>query len=80
MLPFKVKATEERLTTNAGLALFGEFVRGLGLDRWLATEMPRPGSALGRAANAFVTPRVLVLTGGRRSAKKGAATGFAGYR
>jgi hypothetical protein len=48
--PFKVKATEERLTTNARLTLF------------------------------VVTPRVLVLVGGRPSAKKGAATGFAGYR
>ena len=50
MPPFKVKATEERLTTNAQLALF------------------------------VVTPRVLVLTGGGRSARKGVATGFAGYR
>ena len=67
VLPFKVEATEERLTANAGLALFGEFIRGLGLNRWLATEMPKPGSARGYAANAFVTPLVLMLTGGGRS-------------
>ncbi|MBK8387628.1 MAG: IS1380 family transposase [Candidatus Accumulibacter sp.] len=66
VLPFKVEATEEQLTANAGLALFGEFIRGLGLNRWLATEMP-PGSARGYAANAFVTPLVLMLTGGGRS-------------
>jgi hypothetical protein len=50
-----------------GLALFGEFIRCLGLSRWLATEMPKPGSARGYAANAFVTPLVLMLTGGGRS-------------
>ena len=53
VLPFKVEATEEQLTANAGLALFGEFIRGLGLSRWLATEMPKPGSARGYAANAL---------------------------
>ena len=35
VLPFRVEATDELLTANAGLALFGEFVRGLGLERWL---------------------------------------------
>ena len=46
VLPFKLEATEELLTANAGLALFGEFMRGLGLSRWLAQEMPKPGSCL----------------------------------
>lgn len=31
VLPFKVEATDESLTANAGLVLFGEFVRGFGL-------------------------------------------------
>ncbi|MDV6344909.1 hypothetical protein [Nitrosomonas sp. Is37] len=30
VLPFKVEATDEFLTANAGLVLFGEFVHGLG--------------------------------------------------
>jgi hypothetical protein len=30
VLPFKLAATEEMLTANAGLALFGELMRGLG--------------------------------------------------
>ncbi len=67
VLPFKVEATEELLTANAGLALFGEFVRGLGLNRWLGTEMPKPGSRRGYQASAYVTPLVLMLTGGGRS-------------
>jgi len=67
VLPFKLEATEEMLTANAGLALFGEFVRGLGLSRWLAQEMPKPGSGRGYKADAYVTPLVLMLTGGGRS-------------
>ncbi len=67
VLPFKVEGTDELLTANAGLALFGEFIRGIGLNRWLEVEMPKPGSARGYEANAFVTPLVLMLTGGGRS-------------
>jgi hypothetical protein len=36
---FKVAATEERLTANAGLVLLGELMRGLGFERWLLQEM-----------------------------------------
>jgi len=67
VLPFKLEATEELLTANAGLALFGEFVRVLGLTRWLRQEMPKPGSGRGYEADAYVTPLVLMLTGGGRS-------------
>ena len=67
VLPFKVEATEELLTANAGLVLFGEFVRGLGLERWLRQEMPKPGSGRGYPASAYVTPLVLMLNGGGRS-------------
>ena len=67
VLPFKVEATEELLTANAGLALFGEFAQGLGLHRWIAQEMPLPGSGRGYEAGAYVKPLVLMLAGGGRS-------------
>lgn len=67
VLPFKLGATDELLTANAGLVLFGEFVRGLGFNRWLSQEMPRPGSGRGYAASAYLNPLVLMLTGGGRS-------------
>jgi hypothetical protein len=67
VLPFKVEATEEKLTANAGLALFGEFLQALGFSRWLMQEMPKPGSGRGYPAAAYVTPLVLMLTGGGRS-------------
>ena len=67
VLPFKLEATEEMLTANAGLALFGEFAQGLGLTRWLAQEMPKPGSGRGYEAGAYVQPLILMLAGGGRS-------------
>lgn len=66
VLPFKIEATEEMLTANAGLALFGEFTQGLGLHRWLAQEMPLPGSGRGYKAATYVKPLVLMLAGGGR--------------
>ena len=67
VLPFKVEATEEMLMANAGLALFGEFARGLGLRRWIEQEMPLPGSRRGYEAGAYIEPLVLMFTGGGRS-------------
>lgn len=67
VLPFKVEATEERLTSNAGLVLFGEFSRGLGLQRWLKQEMPKPGSGHGYEADSYASPLTLMLAGGGRS-------------
>ena len=67
VLPFKLEATNEMLTANAGLALFGEFIQGLGFSRWLKQEMPKPGSGQGYMAPFYVKPLVLMLTGGGRS-------------
>lgn len=67
VLPFKLEETQELLTANAGLALFGEFVQGLGFSRWLDQEMPKPGSGRGFEAKTYVTPLVLMLAGGGRS-------------
>ena len=67
VLPFKLEATDEMLTANAGLALFGDFVQGLGFSRWLAQEMPKPGSGRGYEASVYVKPLVLMLTSGGRA-------------
>ncbi len=81
VLPFKIEATEERLTANAGLALFGEFIRGVGLGRWLATEMPQPGSARRKLHVPRPTSSITVKTRARPSpsgwaAKSGTPTGW----
>ena len=67
VLSFKLKATKELLTANAGLALFGEFIRGQGFYRWIEATMPAPGSGRGYAASTYLSPLVLMLTGGGRS-------------
>ena len=67
VLPFKLEATNKMLTANAGLALFGEFIQGLGCSRWLEQVMPLPGSGRGYMAPFYVKPLVLMLTGSGRS-------------
>ena len=70
VLPFKLAATNESMTAQSGLILFGECIQGAGFHRWLGREMPKPAS--GHAYTAYtavqhVLPMVLMLTGGGRS-------------
>lgn len=67
VLSFKLESTNDQLTANAGLALFGEFIRGQGFYRWIEATMPVPGSGRGYAASAYLSPLILMLTGGGRS-------------
>lgn len=67
VLPFKLEATDETLTAQGGLALFGEYCQGLGLARWLDQELPAPGSGAGYAPSAYGLPLVVMLHGGGRS-------------
>jgi len=67
VLAFKLKATNELLTANAGLAVFGEFIHGVGVSRWVDQCLPAPGSARGYAPKDYVAPLVLMLCGGGRS-------------
>ena len=67
VLPFKLEATDEMLTANAGLALFGEFIQGLGFSRWLEQEMPKPGSGRATWHRSTSNRWLLMLTGGGRS-------------
>ncbi len=48
--PFKIAATEELITAQSGLILFGECSLGLGLERWLDGDLPKPGSGHGFGA------------------------------
>lgn len=66
VLPFKLEASDETLTAHAGLALFGEYCRAIGLAKWLGQELPAPGSGAGYAASSHVLSLVLMLHGGGR--------------
>jgi hypothetical protein len=44
VLPFKLEATDESLTSHAGLILFGESLKSLNLKSWIDRAFGRPGS------------------------------------
>ncbi len=67
ILPFKLAATDEQLTAHAGLAMFGEFTRAMGLAALVDHELPEAGSAKGYKPSAFVEPLTLMLHGGGRT-------------
>lgn len=67
VLPFKLEMTKEKITANAGLVLLGEFCEAISLRMLLDKAMPKPGSAAGYSASAFVLPLVLMLNGGGQS-------------
>lgn len=66
VFPFKLAATDDSLTAQGGLALFGEYVRALSVRDAIDHELPRPGSAVGYSPSAHVLPLVLMLAGGGR--------------
>ena len=67
VLPFKLEMTKDLITSHAGLALFGEFAVGLGLNKALDRHLPGPGSGAGYLASEHVFPLVLMLNGGGRT-------------
>jgi hypothetical protein len=67
VLPFKLAATDESLTAHGGLALFGEYLRAMGVRQLIDHELPPPGSAAGYEPSAHVLPLILMLTGGGRT-------------
>ncbi len=67
VLPFKLAATDESLTAQAGLALFGEYYAAMGIGYLVDHELPKPGSAAGYDPSAFAAPLILMLHGGGRT-------------
>lgn len=66
-LPFNLEITNDEITANAGLALFGEFVRSLGLLNDIDRLLPKPGSAIGYSPSEFIDPIILMLHGGGKT-------------
>ncbi len=67
VLPFKLTATEEALTAQGGLALFGEYLRAMGVAALIDHELPAPGSVVGYTPSAHALPLILMLAGGGRT-------------
>ncbi len=66
VLEFAVKSTDEKLTPRAGEAVFGEFLKAIGVDRLCHKHLPLPQSNHGYHPYAFIQPLLLMLHSGGR--------------
>jgi hypothetical protein len=67
LLPIKLEASKERLTSLAGLIVVEELAQAKGLWQGVDELFPKPGSGRGYRASAYVKPLVWMLqAGGRR--------------
>jgi hypothetical protein len=64
VLPFKLERTEEKVTARSGLALYAEFMKGIGLEELVDRHMPRPESGRGFRAICYIGPLSMMLYGG----------------
>jgi hypothetical protein len=64
VLPFKLEKGEEKVTARSGLALYAEFMKGMGLEELVQRHMPRPGSGRGFEAMSYIEPLSMMLYGG----------------
>ena len=67
VLPFKLDATDDTMTAQAGLVVFGEFLQSLNLAQEIDRAFGKPGSGAGYRASSYVLPLLLMLQGGGRS-------------
>ena len=67
VLPFKLEATDDTITAQAGLVVFGEFLHSLNLAKEINRAFGKPGSGAGYPASSYVLPLLLMLQGGGRS-------------
>jgi len=64
-LSFKLEFSEtERITPYAGLCLYGEMYRALGIDKEVERFLPRPKSGAGYSANTYIHPLTMMFMGG----------------
>lgn len=65
VLSFKLKFSEkEEITPYAGLALYGEMYRAIGLDKEINSVFPAPGSGAGFDANTYINALTMMFIGG----------------
>lgn len=65
VLNFKLEYSEkEKITPYAGLAIYAELYKGVGVDKIVGKCFPEPGSARGFKANKYIYPLVLMFLGG----------------
>lgn len=67
ILPLDIKRSKQKITPYSGLLLTHESILGLGLDKAIDQELPKPGSNRGYPSSEYVVPLVLMQhCGGRK--------------
>ena len=64
VLNFKLEFSDEEITPYAGLCIYGEMYRAIGLDKEVNRIFPRPGSGAGFKANTYIQPLAMMFLGG----------------
>lgn len=64
VLNFKLEFSDEEVTPYAGLTLYGEMYKAIGLDREINMIFPKPGSGKGFEANTYIEPVTMMFIGG----------------
>ena len=58
---YKIKASKELLTSQAGAILFGEFLESIGFYSSLSSYMPLPGNHRGYEAKLYISSLIMML-------------------
>jgi hypothetical protein len=64
VLEFKLEYGKEEITPYAGLGLYVELYKGIGIDKEIRQLFPEPGSGAGYEANKYIEPLALMFIGG----------------
>lgn len=64
VLEFKLEYGEEEITPLAGLGMYDEMYKAIGLDKEIERIFPEPGSGNGIKANEYIEPLVMMFIGG----------------
>ncbi len=66
ILNFSIETTNERLTPRAGVAIFGEYLKGMSLEHLCNTNIPLANHPKGYNPSQFIYPLILMLHSGGR--------------
>ena len=66
ILSFKLDSTDEKLTPRAGVAIFGEYLKGMGLENFCNSDLPLSTHHKAYTPFTFIYPLILMLHSGGR--------------
>ena len=66
ILNFKLESTNEKLTPRTGIAILGEYLKGMNLEELCNINLPKAKRNNGYTAFEFIYPLILLLHSGGR--------------